>query len=68
MRLLDAREVFRNLQRLGSDAEPAKQRYKSEIAGRYCEVLDLDSNPVLVRAENLEHYIAKGFKIAKRRS
>lgn len=74
MALVNTAEVLMKLRERGSDAD--KQAYKSTLAGHYCVVYDPnkastneagdpDLDKITVRAENLEHYIGKGFLVER---
>ena len=60
---LSAAEVLAKLRELGDNSNPQKQIYKSQVAGRTVELFDLQGRPVLVRAEAIEEYTAKGFAL-----
>lgn len=70
LQMLETREVVDKLTMLGSDWNPVKQAYKAEIAGKYVELFDPNApaddglpSSVRVRAENVEHYVKKGFLV-----
>lgn len=64
MALRNAAEVYNRLTAL-HDGDPRKQLFKAELAGHYeCVVYDADGQPRTVRAENIEHYVGKGFTVA----
>lgn len=61
---LNAAEVLERFRELGDNSNPQKQIYKSQVAGRTVELFDIQGRPVLVRAEAIEEYVAKGFTLA----
>lgn len=68
MAVLDAREVDAKLTSLGSDADPKKQLYKTELARDHVELChptskDDNGDPRVtrVRANHTQDFLAKGF-------
>lgn len=69
---IDAGEVMRKLTELGHDYNPQKQLYRGEIGGWSCRIYDPNSlnreglpAEVIVPAQNVDKYIAKGFLTAR---
>lgn len=73
MAMLNAAEVLAKLREPGPDIQ--KQLYKASIAGKECVVYDPSKAPtkggdggldeVVIRAENVEHYVGKGFLVER---
>lgn len=64
MALRNAAEVYDRLRGM-HDSDPRKQKFKAELAGHFqCVVYDADGKPRTVRAENIEHYVGKGFSVS----
>lgn len=60
---IDAQEVLDKLGELNDRSTPTRQGYLFSIAGKKARLFDLNNTEILVRAENLEHYIDKGFTV-----
>lgn len=57
----DAKTVWGQLQALGHDFNPAKQRFKVDLGADRAQVRDGNGNTITVFARDIESYVAKGF-------
>lgn len=60
---IDAHEVLDKLDELNDRSTPTRQGYLFSIAGKKARLFDLNNTEILVRAEQVEHYLDKGFTV-----
>ena len=61
--VISAKELLEKLRGFGSDRAPEYGIHLMRVAGQKIRMYDLSNNPVILRTENIIHYLEKGFTI-----
>jgi len=61
--VISAKELLEKLRGIGSDRAPEYGIHLMRVAGQKIKLYDLSNTEVIVRAENIVHYMDKGFTI-----
>lgn len=61
--VISAKELLEKLRGIGSDRAPEYGIHLMAVAGQKIRLYDLSNNEVILRAENIVHYMDKGFTV-----